>query len=170
MDGGAEADLFGPADGASAEGEQRVVLLAGDGGCVTPLCEQRRDGRVERGALGPFDALEANHVEYHNYLRGDFPRPATTLADCRPFVALNSLAYVSSRTIREFPPEAVVPVRDEKEQLDYLNVPHLPAAQEQFLEHGVWPGETRWGRTPGEVATMSDLPRFGEVVRAMARN
>lgn len=101
------------------------------------------DGRVERDALGPFDALEANHLEYHRYLRGESARPATTLADCRPFVALNSLAYVSSGTIHRFPPEAVVPVRDEKEQLDYLNVPQLPAAQEQFLERGVWPGGAR---------------------------
>lgn len=152
------------------------------GQCETVLCERAliryvvggqwevrwNDGRVERGALGPFDALEANHVEYHNYLRGEFPRPATTLIDCRPFVALNSLAYVSSRTIRDFPPDAVVPVRDEKEQLDYLNVPQLPAAQEQFLEHGVWPGGSRWNRAPGEVATIADLPRFGAVVRAMA--
>jgi len=150
--------------------------------CETVLCERALiryvvggqwevrwdDGRVERGALGPFDALEANHREYQRYLRGEVPRPATTLADCRPFVALNSLAYVSSATIHRFPPEAVVPVRDEKEQLDYLNVPHLPTAQEQFLEHGVWPGGSRWGRAPGEVATMPDLTRFGAVVRAMA--
>ncbi len=126
------------------------------------------DGRIERDALGPFDALEANHLEYRRYLRGESARPATTLADCRPFVALNSLAYVSSGTIHRFPPEAVVPVRDEKEQLDYLNVPQLPAAQEQFLERGVWPGGARWGRASGEVATMPDLSRFAALVRAMA--
>ena len=152
--------------------------------CETVLCERAliryvvggnwevrwNDGRVERGVLGPFDALEANHLEYQTYLRGESERPATTLADCRPFVALNALAYVSSGAIHRFPPDAVVPVRDEKEQLDYLSVPQLPAAQEQFLERGVWPGGARWGRTPGEVATMPDLARFGAVVRAMARN
>ena len=150
--------------------------------CETIHCEQAiiryvvgrhwevrwNDGRAEHGALGPFDALEANHLEYHRYLSGESARPATTLADCRPFVALNGLAYISSGSVGGFPPAAVVAVRDEKEQVDYLNVPDLPAAQEQFVGHGIWPSGTRWGRAPGEVATMPDLSRFGDVVRAMA--
>jgi hypothetical protein len=60
-------------------------------------------------------------------------------------------------------------VRDEKDQKDYLHVAGMASAQENFLARGVWPSASGWGREPGEVATLADLPRFHEVVRAMAR-
>ncbi|HEX3728620.1 MAG TPA: Gfo/Idh/MocA family oxidoreductase, partial [Opitutaceae bacterium] len=61
------------------------------------------DGRVERTVLEPFDGLAENHLEYYRYLQGKSPRPATTLIDSRPFVALNDLAYVSSGRIAPIP-------------------------------------------------------------------
>lgn len=126
------------------------------------------DGRVERAPLEPFDALQANHLDYFRYLRGESPRPATTLADARPFVALNDLAHVSSGRIAPIPKALVSGVRDEKEQKDYLDVAGMKAAQEAFLVRGVWPGANGWERAPGDVATPADLARFHDVVRAMA--
>jgi predicted dehydrogenase len=126
------------------------------------------DGRVEKTPLEPFDPLLENHLDYYRYLRGESPRPATTLADSRPFVALNDLAHVSSKTIAPIPAGQVTGVRDEKEQKDYLNVANMMAAHENFLGRGVWPSACGWGREPGEVVTLGDLPRFHDVVRAMA--
>ncbi len=125
------------------------------------------DGRLERIILDPFDGLEENHLEYYRYLRGESPRAATTLADSRPFVALNDLAYVSSGHVASIAPERISQVRDEKEQKDYLNVSGLQAAQENFTARGSWPSASGWGRTPGEVTTLADLSRFHDVVRSM---
>jgi predicted dehydrogenase len=126
------------------------------------------DGRVEKSALEPFDALQENHLDYFRYLRGERPRPATTLADSRPFVALNDLAYVSSGWIAPIAKSQVSGVRDEKEQKDYLHVASMMTAHENFLVRGGWPSQNGWGREPGEVVTPADLPRFHGVVRAMA--
>lgn len=126
------------------------------------------DGRTERTPLEPFDALMENHLEYFRYLRAETPRPATTLVDSRPFVALNDLAYVSSRDIARIPATAVTSVRDDKEQKDYLQVAGMAKIQESFLLHGTWPGISGWDREPGAVTTLGDLSRFHETVHAMA--
>lgn len=125
------------------------------------------DGRVEKSPLEPFDPLQENHLDYFRYLRGERPRPATTLADSRPFVALNDLAYVSSGHIAPIPAAQVSGVRDEKEQKDYLHVASMMTAHENFLVRGVWPSASGWGREAGEVVTPTDLPRFHGIVRAM---
>jgi hypothetical protein len=125
------------------------------------------DGRVETSLLEPFDPLVENHLHYIRYLRGDIPRPATMLAESRPFVVLNDLAYISSGRITPIPVAKIAAVRDEKEQQDYLSVAELTAAQENFLARGVWPGSIL-GRPTVDVATMADLPKLREVVQAMA--
>ena len=127
------------------------------------------DGRMERIPLEPFDGLAANHLDYYRYLRGEIPRPATTLADSRPFVALNDLAYLSSGRISPIPAALVTQVRDEIDQRGYLSVSGLVPKVEQFLVHGTWPGGAGWGRGVPEVATPADLPRLEEVVRSMER-
>lgn len=125
------------------------------------------DGRVERIALEPFDALEQNHLDYYRYLCGETPEPAASLADSRPFVALNDLAYVSSQQIATIPAESIAVERDEKEQKDYLHVRDMQAMQENFLLHGTWPGSAGWNRPPGTVVTPADLPRFHDTIRAL---
>jgi hypothetical protein len=127
------------------------------------------DGRMEKIAIEPFDALAENHLDYFRYLRDETARPVTTLVDTRPFVALNDLAYVSSRHIAAIPPPLVTPVRDNKDQKDYLHVASMATAQENFLGRGEWPGAAGWGRATGELATPADLPRVPEIVRAMAK-
>jgi predicted dehydrogenase len=126
------------------------------------------DGRVERTPLEPFDGLADNHLDYYRYLRGETPRPATTLVDSRPFVALNDLAYISSGRIAPVPPGLVTRVRNEIDQKDYLDVANLGTSVEQFLARGLWPGANGWERDTGDVATPADLARFADVVRGMA--
>ena len=126
------------------------------------------DGRVERTPLDAFDPLLENHLEYFRFLRGESPRPATTLPDAEPFVVLNDLAYVSSGHIAPIPAAQVSGVRDEKEQKDYLHVASMMTVHENFLVRGVWPSACGWGREPAAVVTTAVLPRIHDVVRAMA--
>jgi predicted dehydrogenase len=127
------------------------------------------DGRVERLGQTLFDPLVQNHVEYYRYLRGELPRPATTLVDSRPFVVLNDLAYVSSQRIHTIPLQLVSQVRNEQEQMDYFDIAGLSAAQAAFLIHGAWPSAAGWQRDlTRTVVTPDDLPRLAGVVRAMA--
>ncbi len=125
------------------------------------------DGRVERLTTEPFDGLVENHLDYYRYLRGETDRPATTLIDSRPFVALNDLAHVSSCRITPIPASLVTVVRDDKDQLDYLSVAEMPRLIDGFLSRGVWPGSQGWDREPGEVVTKADLARFHDTVAAM---
>ncbi len=125
------------------------------------------DGRTERIQLEAFDPLLENHLEYFRYLKGETPRPATTLVDSRPFVTLNDLAYISSVRIAPVPARLITQIRDDKDQKDYLQIDGLAAAHERFLTKGVWPGANGWERQAGEVATPADLPRLDPTVRAM---
>jgi predicted dehydrogenase len=136
---------------------------------VGRLIEVRwHDGRVERIAPEPFDGLEENHLDYYRYLRGESARPATTLADCRPFVALNDLAHISSGVISPIPAALVTRIREEKEQKEYVGVAGISGAVEQFLTLGLWPGAHGWNRDTGAPASPADLPRLHEVLHAMA--
>lgn len=126
------------------------------------------DGRVERIELEAFDPLAENHTEYYRYLRGETMRPATTLADARPFVTLNDLAHVSSGGIISLPADQITRMRDDKDQQDYLQIARMPSAEDNFLARGIWPGAMGWRESPAEVVTPADLRRFHETVRAMA--
>lgn len=128
-----------------------------------------KDGRTERISSGPFDGLEENHIEYCRFMRGEVARPATTLADSRPLVVLNDLAYISSGKIHPIPAHLVSVVRDEKEQKDYVSVADMAKTVDNFLSRGIWPGYAGWRRDNGEVVTAADLPRFNGVVQAMAK-
>jgi predicted dehydrogenase len=127
-----------------------------------------KDGRTERISSAPFDGLEENHLEYCRYMRGEVPRPATTLGDSRPLVVLNDLAHISSGNILPIPAHLVSTARDEKEQKDYLSVACMGRIVDNFLSRGIWPGYAGWRRDNGEVVTPADLSRFHGVVRAMA--
>lgn len=154
--------------GASSQSEVIVCERATVRYVVGQHAEVRwTDGRIERIPLAPFDGLEENHLHYARYLRGEVPRPATTLADTRPFVALNDLAHISSGRIQPVPAQRLSVTRDEKEQKEYLDVSGLTAAQEAFTLHGTWPGLNGWDREPGEVVTLADLPRFHDAIRKM---
>jgi predicted dehydrogenase len=126
------------------------------------------DGRTERIALDQFDGLAENHLDYYRYFRGEADRPATTLTDCRPFVALNDLAYISSREITAIPQAFISGIRDEKEQKDYLNVNGMVPTIEQFLSKRIWPSSAGWNRSPSENIPLTELNQLDRIVRAMA--
>ena len=127
------------------------------------------DGRTETYQLEPYDPLMENHLHFFRYLRGEISRPATTLAESRPLVTLNDLAYISSGRITPIPASKIAAVRDEKEQKDYISVTDMKPVFDNFLVRGLWPGPTVWGREPGEVVTPADLARLHDIVRAMAK-
>jgi len=128
-----------------------------------------KDGRTERISFLPFDALIENHLAYYRYIRGETDRPATTLADARPFVALNDLAHVSSGTIETLSGPGILSQRNEQDQKDYLIINSLEFAQTQFMNGGVWPSERGWKRSaPAQEVGLADLARFHDVIRAMA--
>lgn len=132
-----------------------------------------KDGRVEPVTLDAFNAINENHIAYYRYLRGEVPRPATTLVDSRPFVVLNNLAHISSNEIVPFPPQLVKKITNPQDNQNYLTVDGLPAALADFLTHGRWPG-TALGWRPeraAQLVTPADLPRFIPTLEAMiARN
>ena len=70
------------------------------------------DGRRELVGVTPFDTPLMNHLDYYRYLRGETDRPAITLEDCRSFVHLNGLTYISSQTIENIAPGHLVVVED----------------------------------------------------------
>jgi predicted dehydrogenase len=155
--------------GASTSSEtvicERAILRYAVGGQIEVSW---KDGRSERISSAPFDGLEENHLEYCRYMRGEIPRPATTLGDSRPIVVLNDLAHISSGRILPIPVHLVSLVRDEKEQKDYLSVNGMGKIVDNFLSRGIWPGYAGWRRDNGEVVTPVDLPRFHNIVRSMA--
>jgi predicted dehydrogenase len=127
------------------------------------------DGRVETIALGAFDPTHENHLDYYRYLRGETARPATTLADSRPFVLLNNLIFISSGVITPFPSDQVqTHIRPADGQTHYT-VTALEATMDAFLVSGRWPGVAQNWRTgaPAEVVTVADLPRFIPTLNAL---
>jgi len=127
------------------------------------------DGRIETIALGAFDPTHENHLDYYRYLRGETTRPATTLADSRPFVLLNNLIFVSSGVITPFPRNHVqTHTRPIDGQIHYT-VTALESAMDVFLAEGRWPGTAQNWRpgAPSEVVTNADLPRFIPTLQAM---
>jgi predicted dehydrogenase len=126
------------------------------------------DGQRELVGVDPFDTPLMNHLDHYRYLRGETDRPAITLEDCRSFVQLNSLTYISSETIENIAPEHIV--------LEYENgnggipvITDLKNHGQRFLSEGIWPnlGISKSLKGPGAVG-LSDLSRLRKVLLEMA--
>lgn len=63
------------------------------------------DGREEVLPIGKRDLLMENMRHFASYVRGDSETIFCDLADCRPFVTLHALAYLSSSRITTVRPE-----------------------------------------------------------------
>lgn len=126
-----------------------------------------RDGRVEMTPLAGFDAQVANLRHLFACIRGERARPPTTLADSRPFVALNAMAYLSSGRIHVFPEGEILPTGRGGVTEGYRSVRGLPELAARFLADGSWPaGEPREVR-PTELGRLSAVVR--EMSASMAR-
>jgi predicted dehydrogenase len=123
-----------------------------------------RDGRIEPIEQEPFDPLLENYLDYMRVIRGDAARPATTLADSRPFVELNALAYVASGEITELPPGLVS--EDAGPSGVRCAVRGLDAALAGFVTSGTWPEALGRARR-SEPVTTSALASLKDVVRRL---
>lgn len=158
-------------DGETSHAETLVCEKASIHYVVYESAEIRwNDGRIEPVALDPFDTLLENHREYYRYLRGETTRPATTLVDCRPFVTLNNLVYISSGEITAIPADRIQSVIHPRDGQNFLTVDDLQSAFKAFLEHGRWPGADLGWRTgaPASAVTAADLPRFVSTLHTLA--
>lgn len=120
-----------------------------------------KNGLVQREKLPPFDMLELltdTHLEYHRYLRGFSRRPSSTLNDCRPFVQLNGLSYLSSGEITPFP--ATISQTHGSRENTTLHIEGLAEALTRFLTSGLWP----WDSPTPRAARPSELGRLREHV------
>jgi predicted dehydrogenase len=121
------------------------------------------DGRVETGMSPERDLLEMNFKAYGAYLRGQTQRPASLIADCRPFVHLNNLAYLAARHITK-----IVAPHVRHMMNGYLEVDGLEEAIYSFVNEGRFPSAQGypWAQ-PGGKATLGNLPLINEVVCKM---
>ena len=126
------------------------------------------EGPIESVNLDSFHPLTENHLDYYRYLQGETARPATTLTDSRPFVALNNLSYISSGVITTLPSDNIRSVINAKDGRHYLTVAGLSTALTDFLTHGRWPGASLGWRAgaPASLVTPADLPRFISAIKA----
>jgi hypothetical protein len=108
-----------------------------------------------------------NHLDYYRYLRGETDRPSITLEDCRSFVHLNGMTYISSQTIENVAPEYLT-LENGNGNTGIPIIADLKHYAEHFLTNGVWPnlGIKKSLNLPGTVKP-SDLPRLREVLMEM---
>jgi predicted dehydrogenase len=129
-----------------------------------------RDGRREVITPPPFLVPDENYLDYFRYLRGQCSRPATTLQDCRPFVYLNDLTYISSGTIDPVLPERLTLQPHDEGTTPCISITNLEADLQKFVKNGIWPGVNGWGRLEeSSVVTPRDLPRLSEVVDSLLK-
>lgn len=128
------------------------------------------DGRRETWRADDFDQVTHNLRAYCAYLGGELRRPATRLADSRPFVALNAMSYLASGTIHDFKTCGgdVVRVAGEGGEI-YLAASGIEEALEAFLASGEWP--RAWLPEAGRRAVgCVDEPRLRALVRELAQH
>lgn len=156
-------------DGARVHFETLVYEYATIRYVVGGMAEIRwNDGRIDCVIPDEFMALVENHIDYYRYLCGHGERPATTLEDSRPFVAINNLAYISSGEITSFPVELVHATTNPKDGGSYLRVDGLVSALNGFLSSGRFPGGmNEWRQTCPRTVGERDLVEFIPVLNAL---
>jgi hypothetical protein len=127
-----------------------------------------RDGREETWQRTDFNHLSENLRAYFAYVRGQADRPLTRLLDSRPFVHLNSLAYVAGQQIATVPAAWVERSPEPSGKGDYVAIKGLDSVLRRFVATGELPSEqgTPWARQGGR-ASVAELPRLREVVKGM---
>jgi len=128
-----------------------------------------RDGREEVESVGGSDLLRENLAAYIAYCKGELPRPMTTLTDCRPFVRLNTLAYVAAGHIATVTPSQVNVSAASATSDIYRSLKNIETVAERFLSEGQFPTEqdVEWS-SPGSSA--SDTANFLPVLAEMSNS
>ena len=122
-----------------------------------------RDGRLETLEVGDFDAQVENLRALLACLRGERKRPPTTLADCRAFVELHALAYLSAGAIQTVPETEIVHVTGQPAASEYCSLKNIRETAERFLAEGGWPLVEPRPAGPAEIGG------FEPLVRCLAR-
>lgn len=104
---------------------------------------------VESGYFDQQVLLRDNLARYFSYLRGETERPITRVEDCRSFVALNSLATLSSGGIA--PMESTGP-----DENGHVRVEGLGGKLQAFAENGVWPGPPPLPKGVGDLPSLAN--------------
>lgn len=173
LDGGPELRVvMTHACASQAEHYERVVCDAAE---LTYIAGRRQDNdraiKIERRhepaeylATDPKVSPTLNLRTYFAYLRGDAPRPMTRLADSRPFVELNGLAYLASGRITTLPARYCT-----KHDGGYLSVNGLYEAMREFAASGVFPSAQGqpWAVAGGR-AVRADLSQLTEKIHRMS--
>ncbi|NLO74217.1 MAG: Gfo/Idh/MocA family oxidoreductase [candidate division WS1 bacterium] len=148
---------------------QRWVSLP-EGGRNKAFFVNWTDGRVEQELNATEQHTLENFRTYLRYLRGEAPRPLTLLADSRPFVQLNDLAYIAAGNITQVPESALRRRTTTGERPEtFVEIAGIQEALACFMETGTFPSEQGlpWA-APGGKASVEDLPRLEEVIAGMA--
>ena len=128
------------------------------------------DGRQE---TGPTDTEATSSILVRNlryfahYLSGHYSRPLTTLADSRPFVALNDLILIAAARITTIPDSFVTHKSGANSEI-FRIVEAIPPALELFLGSGRFPSETgiEWAKAGG-TAHPAQITQLDEVVNTL---
>ncbi|EIP99163.1 putative dehydrogenase [Opitutaceae bacterium TAV1] len=113
----------------------RIEISAHDTGLI-----HWRTG-VEETIATPTFTVQGNIEDYHNHVRGQTPRPVTTLPDTRPFVHLNALLYIAAGGLRPVePPHAKIRNIDGEQT---MLIPGVESATEALLGNGSFPAEAQ---------------------------
>ncbi|MDX2082217.1 MAG: Gfo/Idh/MocA family oxidoreductase [Terrimicrobiaceae bacterium] len=120
-----------------------------------------KDGAEERITLPAFDAQTENLMALIECVKGLRPKPPTTLVDCRPFVHLHALAYVSSGQIADWPADEILGEAEDTTP-GCLQIRNLREKAVGFLENGQWPTAT-----PPREVTAREVDQLQSVVRSM---
>lgn len=138
------------------------IYNSGPGG--VPWTLTWHDGRTETGTPVQEELVDVNFRAYAAYLRGSAPRPVTRLADSRPFVHLNNLAYLAAGRITTIPATAAPPRPD-----GTLDVAGLVPALTTFCATGQFPSAQGlpWS-APGGHATPADLHALPRLIAQLA--
>lgn len=127
-----------------------------------------QDGRSHTEPLSASgELLKRSHLGCYDYLIGRRDRPLTLLEDCRPFVHLNALAYVSAGRI--FPvPEAdreITTAKSPDGDRTFISIREIATAVSRFAEAGEFPSEAgvSWAKPAERIARPQDLGMLGEL-------
>jgi len=135
--------------------EQRVVIAWADG-----RMEEREVPRAQ---------LADNMNLFCQTLLGQVERPPVTLEDCRAFVTLNALFYVSAQKITPVASEYyTVKPNPTRPEWKIVGINGISGVLARMAETGAFPSEqgVPWG-TAGGRATAGDLPKLRSTLEAM---
>ena len=126
------------------------------------------DGRNEHGIVNE-TTLADNIAAHLAFLRRDpeYPRPATRLADCKPFVILNDLTYISSDSISRIS-APYVSVKPEFGS-ETVAINNIESIINVFTSSGSFPSQQgiAWAHA-GRTAHVADIENLHQVINKMS--